>query len=121
MGAVLTAGPSLDGRLALALWRAVVLVDGQTGEHTLVSADGRGAVRLPAFSSDLEAAHRVISKMKEQGWTVLIDHGPATGGRYRVVFGRDDRRNYLYTEATPLPLAICLAALAALEGGNVGA
>lgn len=119
MPAILTPGAPLDAQVAQAVWKAMVLVDGATGERTLVAANAKDPVPLPRFSADLGDAYKVVAAMKAKGWIFAMRHEAVGGGRYCVAFGRDDGLTYRYTETAKLALSICLAALAALGGMNV--
>lgn len=108
-------GPMLDAQVARRLWRAVVLFDGP--EPFFVEAGTRKRVPLPAYSTDTDEAHRVISQMHATGHTARISADP--DGRFRCVFSLPDDRVYRWTIGLTAAHAICLAALAALDGSNV--
>lgn len=69
--------------------------------------------QLPYFSTDIAAAWQVVEKMKSFGWRVAIED---CVNRYRVNYSRGvtwEWRNNI--EHVSVPLAICLAALRALN------
>lgn len=110
----MNAGPELDAAIARRLWKAIVMVEG--GVRVLVEANTKKSVPLPGYSTILDEAYRVVARMQSEGWEARI--GADDDGRCRAVFAKGDGRLYLWTYAQTGPEAICLAALAAVEGRN---
>lgn len=74
--------------------------------------DGAVVYALPPYSSSIEAAWSVVEKMKADKWRVSIED---FDNRYRVNFSRGVRyMSENNREHLSVPLALCLAALAAL-------
>lgn len=111
-------GPAMDATIARRLWRAIVVVDTATGRcHMVAEADGR-AVPVPPFSTDLMEAHKIVRLFQSQGWSARLRTVPERGTS-EACFTRNDGRTYRYSAAETMPLAICQAALDALDGRNV--
>ena len=74
---------------------------------------------IPAFTTDPAAAHAVIARMGELGWWCQVMHhedhtSHVRGGiRWDVLFSDDERVDEAKEKS--FPLAVCKAALAALE------
>lgn len=112
----MTPGPALDALVARRLWRAIVSVE--DGKPFLVEQGTHKRVALTAYSTDLDEAQRVVRLMQSRGFTGRIGHEPEHN-RYRAAFTRDDGRHYRWTFCETLPHALCLAAIAAVDGTNV--
>ena len=67
---------------------------------------------VPQFSEDVTAAHAVIARMAELGWWCEAFY-EGTSPDWRVIFGNE--KNIMLDSVGPFPLAVCKAALAALE------
>lgn len=115
---ILTAGPMLDAQVAQSLWRAIVMHDPETETSTLIGED-RKAVPLPRFSRDIPAAHRVAQQMQALGWTMLLKQVTEGEAHWLCAFTKADGRTYLYSKCATMPLAICVAAMAAHQGRNL--
>jgi len=115
---ILTAGPMLDAQVARTLWRAIVIHDPETETSYLMGEDGR-EVPLPRFSRAVDDAHRVVALMNSRGWTMTLKQVTEGTPHWLCAFVRDDGRTYVHTKAETMPLAICIAALAAHRGQNV--
>ena len=78
--------------------------------YEIHTAPGQYA-RLPHYSIDIAAAWEVVEKMKADGWAVNIYSGNGSQC-WEAEFGHpSDRSQDAGSETSPLPLAICLAAL----------
>jgi hypothetical protein len=72
----------------------------------------------PKFSRSIEAAMRVVEKMREQGWNVcLTDDSDVEGMAWHVGFDnfKEGKVRVAEGDAMTLSEAICRAALAAIE------
>lgn len=113
------AGPLMDADVARALWKALVIHDAEAGESYLMGEDWQ-RVTLPPFSTDIDAAHRVVSVMQAAGWTLTVKQTvDPTGSAYLAAFVKQDNRPYRFVCHESLPMVLCLAALAAFAGLNV--
>lgn len=112
----MTPGPALDALVARRLWRAIIFVE--AGKHWLVEHGTHKRVPLTPYSTDIDEAQRVVRLMQSRGFTGRIGHDPEFN-RYRAVFTLDDGRHYRWTMCETMPHALCVAALAALDGTNV--
>lgn len=109
-------GPQMDAKIARRLWRAVVFME--DGNHHLVQQGDFARVPLPPYSTDIDEAYRVVRYMQALGWACRLRHCPDSA-RFRVCFTKADDRVYQWSLDEVMPMAICLAALAALDGANV--
>ena len=75
-----------------------------------------GHINVPLFSTDIEAAWRVVDKLIEDGWQVCIAHPSAGPGPWGVdVYKWLESIEVLATaDAATVPLDICRAALLAV-------
>ncbi len=109
-------------------WRALpagVDVDNLVLEHVFACEPYLTDVSktLPGLSNDIDQAWLVVEKMAELGFTYSVK-GPLGGpepqhpGHHQCSFDRADGRpgRWGMAEADTVPLAICRAALATLEG-----
>lgn len=72
----------------------------------------------PRYSTDIAAAFQVVEAMIAAGWRIYID-GPKNGDEeWRAMFAQD--RVSESAGANALPLAICLASLAAIFAASSG-
>lgn len=111
-------GPTLDALVARKLWGAVVIVDVMGKTAHLIGEDRKTPVRLPSYSTEVAAAHRVVGAMQQRGWTAYMKHDDNTG-KFFACFSKSDGRTYKRTPADTLAHAVCLAALDALMGKNI--
>jgi formylglycine-generating enzyme required for sulfatase activity len=74
--------------------------------------------QTPQFSRRIDAAEKVLHKIKERGWRVFIDNHEGTGEQWRVTIAvpgcEDDPPLGVGLDAS-LSLAICRAALTAVD------
>lgn len=70
---------------------------------------------LPPYSTSIAAAWEVVEKMTKDGRAVFIDSAGFDPEMWRVCVSADDPEGQLPSEAATAPLAICLAALEAVE------
>lgn len=111
-------GPVMDATIARRCWRTLVVLDTASGRfHMVAEADGR-EVPVPPFSTDLMEAHRVVRLFQSRGWTARLRTVPERGTS-EACFTRNDGRTYRYSADVTMPMAICRAALDALDGRNV--
>lgn len=68
------------------------------------------------YSTEVAAAFQVVEAMLADGWRIYID-GPRFGDtEWRVMFAKDRLNEWALADT--LPLAICLASLAALDAST---
>jgi hypothetical protein len=109
----------MDADVARALWKALVIHDAEAGESYLMGEDWQ-RVPLPHFSTDIDAAHRVVSVMQAAGWTLSVKQTVEPDrSAYLAAFVKPDNRHYNFVRHDSLPMALCLAALAAFAGLNL--
>jgi hypothetical protein len=106
----------MDSLVATRLWRVVVI--NEDGQRYMVGQDNRERVPLPAFSTVIDDAYRVVDFFSAKGWEFRIQHIPESD-TYNSCFYRDDSRVYQMVNAKTTTMAVCLAALQALNGSNV--
>lgn len=77
---------------------------------------------VPPYTGSAEHAHAVIARMGELGWWCDIESPRPVVGPFRnvwaVAFGTMASGSADIVTADPFPLAVCKAALAALEGAK---
>ncbi len=124
------AGPDLDVAVAQhVLGERIGHYDTDRGPHFFIEA--HGIVRdLPQFSTDLEAAWKVVEHLRDTGFVVRIVEHPESERRHEEPkLTWDARRHECLVEQTvrgvrrranaygnTVPLAICRAALAIVQG-----
>ncbi len=114
----LEAGPQTDSLIARKLWKALVVTDTETGEDYMVGEKTHEKVPVPKFSTDTDEAHRIVSFFQSKGWMFRVKNIPEED-TYQACFFRQDNRRYLFVKEQSLPMAICVAAFAALNGTNI--
>lgn len=88
---------------------------GPVAEHPLDELSmGMYAELMPAppYSTDIAAAWHIVDRMRAVGWEVVVD---SRRGDWSVEFVSRDGMQHSAASADRLPLAICRAALAALD------
>jgi len=115
---VAEAGIQMDSLIARKVWRVFVVSDSATGESYMVDSDTGEKVAIPAFSTDIDEAHRVVEFFQTKGWAFRVKHIPENDV-YHAMFFKDDGRTYKFIAADTMPLAVCIAALACLGGLNI--
>lgn len=113
-------GPLMDAEVARRLWRAVIIHDSVAGESYMVGQD-RSKVALPRYSSDVEDCYRVVGFMHSKGFVLRVSNVTEGEPHWIAAFVRGDGRNYRFNRAETMTMAICLAAIDALDGKNVAA
>lgn len=71
---------------------------------------------LPAYEVEMGAAWRVVEFMRERGWGVEMRELDLEEGGWICEFEQDEA--YLSSDMDSMPMAICKAAIAALEAAN---
>ena len=112
------AGVALDSLIARKVWRAIVVNDAVSGESYMVAQATGGKVPVPAFSTDLKEANRVVEFYQTQGWFFRVKSIPEEDG-FHGCFYKEDGRAYVFHRAPTIPLVICTAALALVNGMNI--
>ncbi len=100
----------------------VLLPPGETLEHLRELLPRKGQIPFAYFvterySTDIAAAWKVVEKMRELDWRMLLENWVAVTDAYAAFFRPQDRYNYekhIGVTDDTAPLAICRAALAAL-------
>jgi hypothetical protein len=111
-------GPLMDSAIARKVWRAIVVADIETGESYMVEQTDHSKVPVPAFSTDLDEAHKVVEFFQAKGWTFRVRSVPEDDN-FQACFYRDDSQNYRFMKADTMPMVICEAAIAAINGTNI--
>ena len=74
------------------------------------------ASRLPHYSTDIAAAWQVVERMRADGWVCeVFGSDTANAEGYSVTLWRPDTSGSSVTQNATAPLAICRAALAAID------
>lgn len=73
---------------------------------------------IPAYESTGDGMLATIEAMRARGFCVTIEYGPGESSVCYATFSRAEPRGYGHAKALPAPLAVALAARAALEGGK---
>ena len=123
------AGRETDARIAETVMGCVRVIVNDRGElygappHLIASGDipaEHGRVRLPSYSTDIAAAWLVVEHLKSRGWSVRLSNKTVDWCWWCYVY--DYRSENAKAEATvqeeTAPLAICRAALAAVEASH---
>lgn len=111
-------GPMMDAKIARRLWRAVVFVDTEGGSSHLIQEGDYAKVPLPGYSTDLDESHRVVRFMQSKGFAARFQHNPEVN-LYFGYFANNPDAVYKWSQADTMPMVICVAALAALDGSNM--
>ena len=114
----LTPGPHTDALIARRLWRAIVVFDVEGQGAHLVKEGEHTPVPLPPYSTNVDEAHRVVQHMQSKGYVARLKSAPDIGKCF-ACFYRNDGRNYRMSEGQTLSMAICMAALEALDGTHI--
>lgn len=102
----------LGGRIEETEWTAKM-----GGEWAIFIEDGHEYLtRLPDFPNDIAQSWRVVERMLELGWFVGYVAAPGHWANFWRIDG--DKMVTAERTAATAPLAICKAALAALEHGE---
>ena len=87
----------------------------------IVGNDGTGTRSVPPFSANLAAAWKVVAEMERRGFFVALDNrGWRETDGYWCEFASADYEEGGRATAPTAPLAICRAALAALDAEREG-
>jgi hypothetical protein len=109
-------GIQTDSLVARKLWRADVVSDPETGEHYIAQLDEK--VPLPAFSTDVAEAERIVEFLESKGWVFRVKNIPEDD-QYKACFIKEDNRTYRFAKADTIPMVICEAAMAVINGTNL--
>lgn len=113
-----TPGITTNSLIARKVWRAIVINDMDSGESYMVGQKDHAKVPLPDFSNDLKEAHTIVEFFQNKGWAFRVRSIPEDDN-FQACFYRDDNRTYKFSKAYTMPMVICEAALAALDGTNL--
>jgi len=72
-------------------------------------------IPTPPYSTDVAAAWHIVERMRAEGWQIVVDTRP---GNWLVQFFSTDGTQRSAASADGLPLAICRAAVAALDNAG---
>lgn len=111
-------GFQMDSQIARKIWRSIVVSDINTGENYMVGQADHAKVPIPKFSTDTDDAHKIVEFFQCQGWTFRIRHIPEND-TYEACFYKDNGLNYRYMVSDTLPMAICIAGLAVIDGTHL--
>lgn len=107
---------SLIGRL---LWGFVVIIDTRSGLNYMMGHDHK-PIELPNYSEDQEAANMVEQFLENQGYIMSVQNtvDSSQSKWFACFFKANDGKKYKPSMADTVPKAICLAAIAAVQGTN---
>lgn len=128
----MAAGPEMDAEIARRVfgWVRDPEAEAQTATGSpiwIASGEEYSQNGTPDYSTDIAAAWTVVEKMREHGWhyfdleqyrhTVGTEYEwiACIGGEHHESVDPDNHHEYFCIEAKTAPLAICRAALSALE------
>jgi hypothetical protein len=111
-------GIETDSLIARKVWRAVVVNDTLTGESYMIGQEDRTHVPVPPFSTDIEEAYKIVAFFQNKGWTFRLMNIP-DDDVFQACFFQQDERMYRFVRGQTVPLAICAAAIALLDGSNI--
>ena len=113
------AGPALDSQVARVLFGTVVIIDTKTGEHCMMGKD-REMLPVPSFSTDVETAYEVTDLMQDYGLELNVKNAKRGDESFwYACFKKEDGRQYVPSTGVTVAEAICVAALAAVNGDNI--
>lgn len=113
----LVPGVMTDTIIARRLWRAVVFMDIEGQGAYLIRQGDHGREPVPNYSTNVDDAYRVVKYMQSQGYVAHLKSAPDLGKSF-ACFTQPGNQHYRMSEAEDLAMAICLAALEALDGTN---
>ncbi len=109
----------LDSLVARHVWGMVVVIDTYSGENYIMGKN-HARMPVPSYRDDMAAASAIEEKLESQGFFMSVRNTlDDKVSQWVVCFLKDDDRDYLPSMADDLPTAICLAAVAAMQGVNV--
>lgn len=113
------AGPNLDQQIARRLFGSVVIIDTKSGDNYMMGKDHQ-KVPVPPFSTDMETAEELVELMA--GYNHVLNIKMSKRGEdvvWYACFSKEDDRRYVSVSAPTAAEAVCLAALAAVDGKNI--
>lgn len=110
-------GPALDAFVVRSLWRGIVVYDTATAAIRMIDPH-RQQVAIPAYSTDKDAANRVVRQMRTRGLLLRVRRMAGTGMVHACFCREGEVNGGRYSRAPTLAMAICLAALAQLDGSD---
>jgi hypothetical protein len=96
-------------------WHTVAPAAGADNPHLLVGMDCCEDKYCGCFmpSRRIESAWRVVEKMREREWSVMVDSTGFPDEEWRCLMWQGERERWVPADAATAPMAICLAALKA--------
>jgi hypothetical protein len=118
-GEFMEAGTALDHLVATEVFGYVVVIDTHSGESYIMGKD-HVKISLPKYSEDIEDAYKITEHLYKSGWNLSVKNSIIEGhNRWLTAFVKPDTRRYLPSLASSLPVAICMAGVAAAIGQNI--
>ena len=114
----MTPGIETDSMIARKIWRAIVVNDNDSGASFMVEQKTQNQVPIPAFSTELEEANKIVEFFQAKGWFFRVQSVPEENV-FRAVFYKEDSRTYKFMKSETMPMVICEAAIAAINGTNL--
>lgn len=109
----------LDSLVARHVWGMVVIIDTTTGANYIMGKN-RTRMEVPSYCNDLVAASAIEEKLESQGFYLSVRNTlDDKASQWIACFLRDDEHEYKPSIADDLPTAICMAAVAAMQGVNI--
>ena len=111
-------GIQMDSLIARKIWRSIVVNETETGESYMVGQADHAKVPIPKFSTNQEDAHKIVEYFQAKNWFFRVKHIPEKD-MYQTCFYKEDNHQYQFSAADTLPMAICIAGLAVIDGSNI--
>lgn len=109
----------LDSLVARHVWGMVVVIDTYSGQNYIMGKD-RTRLPVPSYADDMAAAAAIEEKLESQGFYLTVRNTlDDKASQWIACFLKDDGNDYMPSVADELPVAICLAAVAAMQGKNL--
>lgn len=113
------AGIQLDSLVATEVFGFVVIIDTHTNEAYTMGKD-HVRIEVPKYSTDIEQAYKITEQLYKLGFSLTVQNSIVEGhNRWLTAFTKQDKRQYLPSIADALPVAICMAGVAAITGQNI--
>lgn len=111
----------LDSLVARFVWGMVVIIDTNTGENYIMGKN-RTRMPVPSYCDDMVAASAIEEKLESQGYFLTVRNTlDNKTSQWIACFLKDDGKDYMPSVHESLPTAICMAAVAAMQGSNLKA
>lgn len=109
----------INGFIARLVYGYVVIIDTQSGKNYMMGKD-RSQIPVPDYCTEMCFAEEIEEMMERQGFVLQMQNTvDYEKSKWLAMFGKPDGRKYLPSMAETLPRAVCLAAIAAIQGANI--